>query len=259
MIRFFCQYNYGGYSIFPLLGHTECRLIAFDATQNNYIPQEAITLFNRSGIKALYEWIGKKQVLFSYKYIPATEIDSTGRRFECAFQVVGDNDDKSDVDKIVSIILKDASAFERLFPSLFYVKDGLFFKADKFHDFIEQAKELSETLPGGVLDIIKKRSPFDGVIILVPKHAAFLEEKAVRMKVLEENKIPVEAIKHAYVKTVDSFGNEEAINNRQHRYYHEEESRDKCDPLKRILRKICIPFVAIASLCFLHKKRNNKQ
>ena len=259
MIRFFCQYNYGGYSIFPLLGRTECQLIAFDATQENDIPQEAITLFNRSGIKALYEWIGNKQVLFSYKYIPATEVDSTGRRFECGFQVVGDIDDKADVDKIVSTILKDASSFERLFPSLFYVKDGLFFQADPYLDFIDQAKALSETSLGGVLDIIRKRNPYGGVIIIAPKHAAFLEDKAGRMKVLEENKIPVESIKHAYVKTVDSFCDESLNSNKRQRYYHEEESRDKCDPLKRILRKICIPFVAIASLCFLHKKRNNKQ
>ena len=258
MISFYCQYNYGGYSIFPIIGRADSQLFAFDATQQHNIPQEAITLFNRSGIKAIYEWVGKSRVLFSYKYIPAAELDSTGRHFECGIQFIGEIEDKPDIDRIVSSILKDTRHFENFFAGLFYIRDGLFFKSDLFFDFITETLALPETSFGALFDTIKKRSAYGGVILLAPKHVEFFEDKAVRRKVLEENKIQIDAIKHAWIKKVDAFAGDSSTSRKIP--LNERISNDDNHVIRRFLKKISLPFVAIAGVCLLYKKRqeNNK-
>lgn len=199
MIKFICQYNYGvdGYALYQICEKCDSQLFAYDASKSHDIPKEGITVFNRTGLKVLYEWIENNRLLFAYKYIRANGVDLTGRNFECGFQIIGDSEDKASIDRIVCTIMEEPLSFETFFVNLFYTKDGLFFKGDIFFDYIDKVSSKSQNMLGPLGNIINAKS--NGVILLMPKYAAFIKDKEVRMKVLGENMIPFESIKHATI------------------------------------------------------------
>lgn len=246
-MKIYCQYNYGGYSIFPINCLENERLEALDATKPNDLPSESVRLFNRSGVKLIYEWISNHRLLFSIKYIPAFEIDSTGRHFECGIQWVGEGSEKAVLDALVNKVLGELPEFEQLFAGLFTIQNGLFFKGDTFKDYIIQLPALSAEN-----SIYFDKT--DGVLLFIPKFDAFFHDRAIKKKVLEENGIAPESMRHVcYLPSFHEgplvpFPGEEN---------KEEAGKDFCKA-KQVLRKIWIPLTALGAGILYKINKNNK-
>ena len=201
MIKYFCQFSYGGYKVFRIYGtpHEELKRVVAGTSEDN-IPIAADRYFNYGGAKLVYRYLDNNMLMLAVSEIPGPVKDGNGRTVNCAIQFVGESNDRETLDKLTITIANNMTKFETEFASMFDFRGGLFFDGDRLDTFVKQCgdKVSFENYAEKLLSIRQQQGE---VLLLVPFSDNFGEErdKKVTEKLLSELQLPDEAAKESRI------------------------------------------------------------
>lgn len=194
MIKYYCQYSYGGYKTYRIKGEANELLTQIVTTEENQeLPELANLYFNRNGIKILYRYLDDNTISLIVKEIPGTNLDTDNRPISCAVQFIGDAGDRGILDRLTIYIANNITQFEKDFANMFDLRGGLHFYGDKLDAIVKQCEKQCDYEGNSSLLDIRKRQ---GVVLLfVPFSDNFGNDrdKKVTDKTLSELLLPLEA------------------------------------------------------------------
>lgn len=137
MINLYAQYSFGGYKIFRL---TEGAVEEVTAANRLGIPDSAIILFSRYGIKMVAaKDLAGNYILF-VNDIPCKEHDDMGRAKTCSMIITATSVSEANMLKRIAVMLAfELDKFEEFFSSLFVIRETLEFDYARFMEFIDNA------------------------------------------------------------------------------------------------------------------------
>ena len=191
MIRYYCQYSYGGFKTFRIEGHTNEELTQVVSAENNYgFPPLADLYFNQGGVKMLYRYLDEKTISLLVKEIPGHGLDTDNRPISCAIQFIGDTEDREMMDRLTIRIANNLEKFESDFADMFDLRGGLHFDGDKLAAIVEQCKTPCDYEGDSKLLHIRGRE--GSMLFFVPMSENFGSDEKVTSKVINELQLPEE-------------------------------------------------------------------
>jgi len=192
MIRYYCQYSYGGFKTFRIKGEQHEALTQEVTAEQKYeFPDLADLYFNHGGAKLLYRYLDDNTLALIIREIPGPGRDTDNRQINCAVQFIGDASDRTVMDRLCIKIANDISRFESSFADMFDMRGGLFFEGDKLASLVAECQE--ECLYEGDSKLLQVRGRKGSILLFVPFSERFgLDEKTTE-KVISELKLSVEA------------------------------------------------------------------
>jgi len=192
MIRYYCQYSYGGFKTFRIKGEAHEALTQEVKAENSYgFPKSADLYFNQGGAKILYRYLDNNTITLIIREIPGPGLDTDNRQINCAVQFVGDASDRKQLDRLAIKLLNNLKKFEADFADMFDMRGGLFFEGDKL-DAIVKACE-AEYQYEGESRLLQIQNRTGTVLLFVPFSANFGTDPKVTTKILSELQLPEEA------------------------------------------------------------------
>lgn len=189
MIRYYCQYSYGGFKTYRLKGEAHEELTQVVTTTCDYdFPPLADLYFNQGGAKMLYRFLDENTLALIVKEIPSHGQDTDGRPISCAIQFIGDADDRKQMDRLAINIANDLKKFETFFADLFNLRGGLHFEGDKLDAYVKTFAQPFTVSGASALANISKHN--EGVLLYVPFTDNFGKEPNVTAKLLKELQLP---------------------------------------------------------------------
>lgn len=191
MIRYYCQYSYGGFKTFRIEGNAHEELTQVVSAENTYgFPPLADRYFNQGGVKLLYRYLDEKTISLLIKEIPGHGLDTDNRPISCALQFIGDTEDRDVMDRMTISIANNLQKFENDFANMFDLRGGLHFDGDKLAAIVEQCKEPCDYEGDSKLLGIRGRKGI--VLFFVPMSDNFGTDDKVTSKVITELQLPEE-------------------------------------------------------------------
>lgn len=194
MIRFYCQYSYGGFKTLAIEG-TAKELLDREVTLKETwdFPAEAYPFFQYGHAKLLYRQLASGELALVVREIPSIHTDSEGRHLSCAILFVGGKDDRPTLDHLAIDIANDLTAFEQFFANLFDHRGGLHIQGDKLREYtLSHAAPMvctgGKLVPRPLREVDKKG---EGVFLFIPLSAVFLTDKLVQGRVCKELKLDI--------------------------------------------------------------------
>lgn len=192
MIRYYCQYSYGGFKTFRIKGEAHEALTQEVKAENSYdFPKLADLYFNQGGAKVLYRYLDNNTITLIIREIPGPGLDTDNRQINCAVQFIGDASDRKQLDRLAIKLINNLHKFETDFSDMFDMRGGLFFEGDKL-DAIVKACE-TQCQYEGESRLLKIQNRQGKVLLFVPFSANFGLDPKVTDKLLSELQLPVEA------------------------------------------------------------------
>lgn len=192
MIRFYCQYSYGGFKTFRINGESHEELTQIVTAENNYgFPPLADLYFNQGGAKMLYRYLDSQTLSLVVKEIPGHGLDTDNRPISCAVQFIGDVEDRGVMDRLTIHIANNLEKFEKAFADMFDLRGGLHFEGDQLVDIVKACKpECDYEGDSKLLRVCEQKGK---VLLFVPFSDNFGRDDKVTAKNLAELQLPVEA------------------------------------------------------------------
>lgn len=192
MIRFYCQYSYGGFKTFRINGESHEQLTQIVTAENNYgFPSLADLYFNQGGAKILYRYLDSQTLSLVVKEIPGHGLDTDNRPISCAVQFIGDAEDRGVLDRLTIHIANNLEKFEKAFADMFDLRGGLHFEGDQLVDIVKASE--SECDYEGDSKLLRVREQKGIVLLFVPFSDNFGRDEKVTAKTLSELQLPNEA------------------------------------------------------------------
>lgn len=192
MIRYYCQYSYGGFKTFRINGESHEQLTQVVTAENNYgFPPLADLYFNQGGTKILYRFLDPQTLSLVVKEIPGHGLDTDNRPISCAVQFIGDAEDRGVMDRLTIHIANNIEKFEKAFADMFDLRGGLHFEGDKLVDIVEECKPDCDY--EGDSKLLRVREQSGTVLLFVPFSDNFGRDEKVTTKILSELQLPNEA------------------------------------------------------------------
>ena len=192
MIRYYCQYSYGGFKTFRINGESHEALVQEVKAENNYgFPPLADLYFNQGGAKILYRYLDKNTITLIIREIPGPGLDTDNRQINCAIQFIGDASDRKHLDRLAIKLSNNLSKFEADFANMFDMRGGLFFDGDKLTEIVKECE--AECTYEGESRLMQISNRKGTVLLFVPFSANFGTDPKVTEKILAEPKLPEEA------------------------------------------------------------------
>lgn len=192
MIRYYCQYSYGGFKTFRINGEKHEALTQEVKAENTYeFPPLADLYFNHGGAKILYRYLDNNTISLIIREIPGPGLDTDNRQINCAVQFIGDASDRKQLDRLAIKLLNNIKKFEADFADMFDMRGGLFFDGDKLDAIVKECE--AECKYEGDSKLLRVRWREGTVLLFVPFSANFGTDPKVTEKVLVELQLPKEA------------------------------------------------------------------
>jgi len=201
MIRYYCQYSYGGFKTFHINGEAHEALTQEVSTENRYdFPPLADLYFNRGGAKILYRYLDKNTLSLIIREIPSQGLDSDNRSICCAIQFIGDASDRKQLDRLTIKLVNTLHRFENNFADMFDMRGGLYFDGDKLDTIVKECEK--ECQYEGESRLLKIPRMEGTVLLFVPFSTSFGMNQNATVKVLKELRLPAETIESNRVMTM---------------------------------------------------------
>ena len=192
MIKYYCQYSYGGFKTFHIEGVANEPLTQIVTPDCKYdMPEQAELYFNKGSLKLLYRYLDNDILSLIVKEIPSNGLDTDGRQISCAIQFIGNAPDRVVMDRLTIKIANDIKSFERSFANMFDLRGGLHFEGDKLDAFVKDCQQKC-TYKGKseLLNVLDQKS---GTLLFVPYSDNFGRDNKVTSKILDELQLPDDA------------------------------------------------------------------
>lgn len=192
MIRYYCQFSYGGFKTFRINGEShEALTQEVTAEQKFDFPDLGDLYFNHGGAKVLYRYLDKDTLSLIIREIPGPGQDTDGRNINCAIQFIGAAEDRDIMDRLCIKVVNDIHLFESEFADMFDLRGGLFFEGDRLSEFVlDCLNPCSYEGESKLLKIIKRTGT---VLFFVPFSSKFGFDEKTTTKVIDELKLSNEA------------------------------------------------------------------
>lgn len=138
MIRYFCLFHFSGFRIFSI-PKCEDELIPLKVDNSN-VPDEVKVVYDYRE-KLVYKRVGESRLLLMVLEIKSIQTDSDGQPVPSAFIVLGENEDKEQMDNIAKRISSNVNEFDIFFKNLFTLKDGLHIEGKELFSWIAETKK----------------------------------------------------------------------------------------------------------------------
>jgi hypothetical protein len=192
MIRYYCQYSYGGFKTFHINGEAHEELTQVVTAENSYgFPPLADLYFNQGGAKILYRFLDSQTLSLVVKEIPGHGLDTDNRPISCAVQFIGDAEDRGVMDRLTIHIANNLEKFEKAFADMFDLRGGLHFEGDQLVDIVRACGP--ECNYEGDSRLLHIREQKGTVLLFVPFSDNFGRDEKVTAKTLAELQLPNEA------------------------------------------------------------------
>ena len=192
MIRYYCQYSYGGFKTFLINGEPREALTLIVTEENNYgFPELANVYFNQGGVKILYRYLDKDTLSLLVKEIPSSNLDTDNRSISSAIQFIGNAADRGTLDRLAIHIANNLEKFEKDFADMFDLRGGLHFEGDKLAAIVKDCE--TECNYDGNSKLLNVRQQKGIVLLFVPFSDNFGKDEKVTAKLLSELQLPQEA------------------------------------------------------------------
>lgn len=192
MIRFYCQYSYGGFKTFRINGESHEQLTQIVTAENNYgFPSLADLYFNQGGAKILYRYLDSQTLSLVVKEIPGHGLDTDNRPISCAVQFIGDAEDRGVLDRLTIHIANNLEKFEKAFADMFDLRGGLHFEGDQLVEIVKACEP--ECDYEGDSKLLRVREQNGTVLLFVPFSDNFGMDAKVTAKTITELQLPNEA------------------------------------------------------------------
>lgn len=193
MIKYYCQYSYGGFKTFRINGEAHETLNQEVTTANTYeFPKLADLYFNQGGAKFIYRYIDRDTLILVVREIPSLGLDTDNRQINCAVQFVGNASDRELMDRLAIRILNNLSKFETEFADMFDLRGGLHFEGDKLAAIVSKCE--SECDYEGISKLLQVKNRKGTILLFVPFSENFGNNQTVTDKLLNDLHLPEEAI-----------------------------------------------------------------
>lgn len=192
MIRYYCQYSYGGFKTFRINGESHEELTQVVTTENSFgFPPLADLYFNQGGAKILYRFLDGQTLSLVVKEIPGHGLDTDNRPISCAVQFIGDAEDRNVMDRLTIFIANNLEKFEKAFADMFDLRGGLHFEGDQLVDIVKTCEpECGYEGDSKLLHVCEQKGT---VLLFVPFSDNFGRDEKVTAKTLAELQLPNEA------------------------------------------------------------------
>lgn len=201
MIRYYCQYSYGGFKTFHINGEAHEALTQEVSTENRYdFPPLADLYFNRGGAKVLYRYLDKNTLSLIIREIPSQGLDTDNRNICCAVQFIGDASDRKQLDRLTIKLINTLHRFENDFADMFDMRGGLYFDGDKLDTIVKDCEK--ECQYEGESRLLQIPGMEGTVLLFVPFSTSFGMNQNATVKVLKELRLPAETIESNRVMTL---------------------------------------------------------
>lgn len=201
MIRYYCQYSYGGFKTFHINGEAHEALTQEVSTENRYgFPPLADLYFNRGGAKILYRYLDKNTLSLIIREIPSQGLDTDNRNICCAVQFIGDASDRKQLDRLTIKLVNTLHRFEYDFADMFDMRGGLYFDGDKLDTIVKECE--IECQYEGESRLLRIPGMEGTVLLFVPFSTSFGMNQNATVKVLKELRLPAETIESSRVMTL---------------------------------------------------------
>ncbi len=192
MIRYYCQYSYGGFKTFRINGESLEELTQVVTAENSFgFPPLADLYFNQGGAKILYRFLDSQTLSLVVKEIPGHGLDTDNRPISCAVQFIGDAEDRGVMDRLTIHIANNLEKFEKAFADMFDLRGGLHFEGDQLVDIVKACEP--ECDYEGDSKLLRVREQKGTVLLFVPFSDNFGRDEKVTAKTLSELQLPNEA------------------------------------------------------------------
>lgn len=186
MIRFYCQYSFGGFRTFRIYGEKNETLANQEVDMDNLLdfPTQCNLYFNYGGAKLLFRTFADDSSVIVLRDIPGVEKDTDGRPINCALQIVGDAEDLPVMRNIVLAIVNDVDKFQTDFSEGFSLRNGLHYDGRILADFAKSLEGITLEAPETDLaDFPLRNGP---VYLFVPTSPLFQTDGKLAAKVISE-------------------------------------------------------------------------
>lgn len=186
MIRFYCQYSFGGFRTFRIYGEENEALANQEVDKDNLLdfPPQCNLYFNYGGAKLLFRTLPDGSSVIALRDIPGVEKDTDGRPINCALQIVGDEEDLPVMRNIVLAIVNDVDKFQTDFTDGFSFRNGLHYDGRILADFAKSLEGITLGAPETDLaDFSFRNGP---VYLFVPTSPLFQTDGKLAAKVISE-------------------------------------------------------------------------
>ena len=192
MIRYYCQFSYGGFKTFRIKGEQHEALTQEVTAEEKFeFPALADLYFNHGGAKLLYRYFDDNTIALIVREIPGPGRDTDNRQINCAIQFIGDASDRIVLDRLCIKIANDIRRFESDFADMFDMRGGLFFEGDKLVSFVAECQE--ECSYEGDSKLLQVRGRKGTILLFVPFSDRFGYDEKTTEKVISELKLSIEA------------------------------------------------------------------
>lgn len=193
MIRYYCQYSYGGFKTFRINGESHEVLTQEVTSENNYgFPSLADLYFNQGGAKILYRYLDRNTIVLVIKEINSHDVDTDGRPISSAIQFIGEASDRETLDRLCIRIANNLERFETEFADMFDLRGGLHFEGDRLATIVRECEpECNYEGTSKLLNVQQQRGT---VLLFVPFSDNFGRDEKVTAKILSELQLPKEAL-----------------------------------------------------------------
>lgn len=204
MIKYYCQYSYGGFKTFHIDGVANEPLTQIVTPDCKYgFPELAELYFNKGSLKLLYRYLDNDILTLVVKEIPSNGLDTDGRRISCAIQFIGDASDRDVMDRLTIKIANDIKSFERSFANMFDLRGGFHFDGDKLDSFVKDCQPKCTYY--GKSELLNVLDQKGSILLFVPFSNNFGSDNKVTAKILDELQLPVDACDERVFLSLSKF------------------------------------------------------
>lgn len=186
MIRFYCQYSYGGFRTYRINGsqHEDLTSQEVNGQHDFGFPLQCNTYFNYGGCRLIFRQLDNGELLLALREIPGVEKDTDGRTINCAVQFVGEADDFQLMYKLLLRIANDVELFQEEFVDGFSFQGGLHYDGIILSRIVEDLRKAALSAEGTPLsDITEDEGP---IYLFVPSSPYFPSDRNLTEKVMKE-------------------------------------------------------------------------
>lgn len=146
MIRYYCQFSYGGFRVFRINGEADEPLTQQEVTKNERrdFPELCEYYFDNGGVKLLYRKVTDGKIALILREIPGPTSDTDGTPIKTAIQFVGDEEDRDMLNNMCLYLIANLNSFEKRFAEMFSLRGGLHFAGNQLVDFFQNCQDFSE-------------------------------------------------------------------------------------------------------------------
>lgn len=186
MLRFYCQYSFGGFRTFRIRGVHNEDLVEQEVTNDREMdfPKMGNLYFNYGGAKMLYRTYDNGELAIVLREIPGIERDTDGRQINCSLQIIAPYSEKALMDNIMLEIINTLPRFQQKFVEEFSFRGGLHYSGEFLNELVEKLRDKNYVTESKSLQNFDSRK--GSVYLFVPSSPLFMGDKHLQDKVIKD-------------------------------------------------------------------------